>query len=61
LDCLAFLWQDGVMTELRTLVPGYTGVLTHAGDIDDTGRIVGQAFDPVAGVFVAYVATPIEQ
>ena len=59
-NCVAFLWQDGVMTELRTLVPGYTGVLTHAGDIDDTGRIVGQAFDPVAGVFVAYVATPIE-
>jgi probable HAF family extracellular repeat protein len=60
-NCRAFLWQNGKMTELRTLVPGYAGVLTQAGDIDDLGRIVGQAFDPVARVFVAYVATPIGQ
>lgn len=56
-NCRAFLWQDGVMTELRSLAPGYAGTLTQAADIDDHGRITGQARDPVAGL-VAFVATP---
>jgi probable HAF family extracellular repeat protein len=61
-NCHAFLWQDGVMTDLNCLVdpddcaPDVT--LVAAFDIDDFGRISGQAFDEEAGTFVAYVATP---
>jgi probable HAF family extracellular repeat protein len=58
-NCRAFLWQDGVMTELKQLVPGYQGTLTIAADIDDLGRISGQAADPATGTLVAFVATPI--
>ena len=57
-NCRAFLWQNGEMTELQQLVPGYPGTLTIAGDIDDLGRISGQARDPVSGALVAFVATP---
>lgn len=56
--CRAFLWQGGVMRELRSLAPGYAGTLTQAADIDDRGRITGQALDPATGLLVAYVATP---
>jgi probable HAF family extracellular repeat protein len=42
--CRAFLWEDGVMTDLNTLVaPGYTGVLTDARDINDLGEITGRS------------------
>jgi hypothetical protein len=50
------------MTDLNCLVdpddcaPDVT--LVAAFDIDDFGRISGQAFDEEAGTFVAYVATP---
>jgi probable HAF family extracellular repeat protein len=56
-NCRAFLWQDGVMTELKQLVPGYRGTLTIAADIDDLGRISGQAVD-ATGARVAFLATP---
>jgi probable HAF family extracellular repeat protein len=58
-NCRAFLWEDGKMVELKTLLPGYTGRPTVAADIDDFGRISGQAFDPATGTFVAFKATPI--
>ena len=60
----AFLWEDGVMTDLNCLVdpdcePEDT--LVAAFDIDDRGRITGQAFDDEEGAFVAYLATPIHK
>ena len=58
-NCRAFLWQNGVMTDLNDLVAvGYDDVLTTANDIDDFGRITGQGFDDDAGQFVAFLATP---
>jgi len=55
----AFLWEDGVMTDLNTLVaPGYTGILTTAQDINDRGEITGRAFDPVTGARPAFLAIP---
>ena len=58
-NCRAFLWQDGVMTDLNALVaPGYTGLLTTAQDIDDRGAITGRAFDPSTGARPAFLATP---
>jgi probable HAF family extracellular repeat protein len=56
-NCRAFLWEDGVMTELKQLAPRYADTLTIAADIDDRGRITGQAVD-ATGARVAFVAKP---
>jgi probable HAF family extracellular repeat protein len=59
-SCRAFLWQNGVMRDLNTLVtPGYAGILTTAQDINDRGVITGRAFDLETGELPAFVATPI--
>lgn len=59
-SCRAFLWQNGVMTDLNTLVgAGYTDVLTTAQDINDLGEITGRAFDPDTGERPAFLATTI--
>ncbi len=58
-NCRAFIWQNGVMKDLNTLVaPGYTGVLTTAQDINDRGEITGRAFDPATGERPAFLASP---
>jgi probable HAF family extracellular repeat protein len=58
--CLAFLWRNGTMVDLQTLaVSGDPLVFIAAYDIDNFGRISGQAFDPASGQFVAYVAIPV--
>jgi probable HAF family extracellular repeat protein len=57
-NCRAFLWEDGVMKDLNTLVaPGYAGILTTAQDINARGEITGRAFDPVTGKRPAFLAT----
>jgi probable HAF family extracellular repeat protein len=56
--CRGFLWQDGVMTDLSSLAPGYGDEIFAAGDIDDLGRITGQALNPAAGVLSAFLAVP---
>ncbi len=58
-NCHAFVWQDGAMTDLNDLAPGTEDVLVAAFDIDDFGRITGQAFDDETGAFVAFLATPM--
>jgi probable HAF family extracellular repeat protein len=59
-NCRAFLWQDGLMTDLNTLVgPGYADVLTTAQDINDLGEITGRAFNSGTGARPAFLATPI--
>ncbi len=56
-DCRAVIWQNGVPSDLNTLIsPGHTAVLTAANDIDNLGRITGTA--SVAGQTVAFKATP---
>ena len=59
-NCRAFLWENGRMIELKTLIPGYAGTPTIAADIDDFGRISGQTIDPATGLAVAFRAIPID-
>jgi len=55
----AFIWQNGRMTDLNTLVaPGTTLTLTIAQEINDRGEITGQA-TTAAGATVAFEAIPI--
>lgn len=58
-DCRAFVWEDGVMTDLNTVKQGgYTPRLEQAKDIDKDGEITGRAINPVTGVRTAFVAEP---
>jgi probable HAF family extracellular repeat protein len=58
-ECRAFLWQDGVMRDLNSLIaPDDSVLLTHAMDINDDGVITGRAFIKATGDRVTFVATP---
>jgi probable HAF family extracellular repeat protein len=55
-NCRAFLWRDGEMTELNTLLGSdYHDTLISANDINASGRITGQALEQ-DGALVAFVA-----
>ncbi len=58
-SCRGFLWQNGAMTDLNSLVAaGYSDQIYAAGDINDLGRITGQAFDPTTNEYSAFLAVP---
>jgi probable HAF family extracellular repeat protein len=54
----AFLWEDGVMTDLNTLVPPGSLHLDYANDINDREEIAGGASDPNTGEALAFLALP---
>jgi len=57
----AFIWQNGQMADLNSLVvPGTTLTLTIAQDINDLGVITGQATDPATGATVTFEAIPAD-
>jgi probable HAF family extracellular repeat protein len=59
-DCRAFVWEDGVMTDLNYLkAPGYPARLDNAKDINDQGEITGRSTDPITGVRTAFLAVPV--
>jgi len=58
----AFIYQNGHMVDLNTLVPNSPVYLQVGGDINDEGVIVGQGCRPAecaaAEVFVSFIAVP---
>jgi probable HAF family extracellular repeat protein len=54
----AFIWENGTMIDLNCLTPPGSPYLLYANDIDDTGRITGEAYDPNAGNAPAFLAVP---
>ncbi|HLX26669.1 MAG TPA: hypothetical protein VKR05_06725 [Candidatus Cybelea sp.] len=59
----AFIWQNGTMTDLNTLIPPSSGLyLLYANDVNDQGDIAGGACvvvsDACSSSQPAYVATP---
>jgi probable HAF family extracellular repeat protein len=58
-----FIWQNGVMTDLNTLISGDSNLsVISASNINDRGQISGMATvrtGPHAGNIHAYLATPV--
>jgi probable HAF family extracellular repeat protein len=54
----AFIYENGVMTELQTLMPPGSPLLQYANDINNRGEIVGGAFDPSTNEAPAFKAIP---
>ena len=57
-DTTAFIWQNGVMTELTALVPDESINVTLADAINNAGQIAATGDDGVAGA--ALLLTPIQ-
>jgi|HubBroStandDraft_1064217.scaffolds.fasta_scaffold00771_8 probable HAF family extracellular repeat protein len=55
----AFFWQNGVMTDLNTLVAQGPLSLVYANDINDSGEIVGGAYNSTTTDSPAFMAVPI--
>jgi len=62
-NCRAFLWQNGTMTDVNSLVPaGSTPLYLFFGnDINSQGEIAAYAFDQSNGEFHAAVAIPCDR
>src|SRR5215472_3464559 len=60
-NCRAFIWQDGVMTDLNSLVlPGSALYLVNISDINDRGEVAGYAYDPNTGEGPGFLAIPCD-
>jgi probable HAF family extracellular repeat protein len=59
-----FIWQNGVMTDLNTLIPADSNLsVISASNINERGQISGMAWvvnGPDAGNIHAYLATPVD-
>jgi probable HAF family extracellular repeat protein len=55
----AFIYQNGQMTDLNTLAPPGSPFLIFANDINDSGQIVGAAFDSTSNRVVGFRAYPL--
>jgi len=55
----AFIYRDGYMTDLNSLMIGHKSLtLLYANDVNDEGVIAGGAIDATTGVVSAFVAVP---
>jgi probable HAF family extracellular repeat protein len=58
-NCRAVIWRKGVIADLNALVAsGYEDTVTTANDINESGRITGQALEKATGTLVAFTARP---
>ncbi len=58
----AFIWQNGIMTDLDDLIPANAGVhVTWATAINNQGQITGQANMGDSGDVVGVLLTPIQR
>jgi probable HAF family extracellular repeat protein len=55
----AFIWQNGVMTDLNCLTAPGSPYLLFANDINDRGEISGELFDPIAVFGPAFRGIPV--
>jgi probable HAF family extracellular repeat protein len=55
----AFLWENGKLTDLNSLTLTGSPYLLLAGDVNQSGVIVGEAFHPDTLQAPGYVATPV--
>jgi probable HAF family extracellular repeat protein len=55
----AFIWENGVLTDLNFLDDS-EDVLLSAQDINDAGQITGRLRDQVTGEVLAFIANPIQ-
>src|SRR5579859_498724 len=61
-NCRGFRWQNGVMTDVNTLVPADSSlIIVDANDMNGAGYITGQAFDPETGEMPAIELIPCTQ
>ncbi len=57
----AFVWQNGVMTDMNTLIPANSPFfMDNATCINDLGQIVGSIVVVSTGEVHAFLATPVE-
>ncbi|HMF20083.1 MAG TPA: hypothetical protein VKE98_22945, partial [Gemmataceae bacterium] len=55
----AFLWEDGTLTDLNSLTLPGSPFLLFGGDIDERGRIVGEALNLDTGDSPGFIATQV--
>jgi len=55
----AFIWQNGVMTDLSTMTTAGSQFLLFANDINDRGEITGESFDPNTQAAPAFLGIPV--
>ncbi len=55
----AFIWQNGVMTDLNKLAAVGPLSLVYSNDINNSGEIVGGAYNSTTGDSPAFLAVPI--
>jgi len=59
-NCGAFLWQNGTMTDLNALIPADSPLyLLVPFGINDSGAIVGYAYQASTGDYPAFLAVPV--
>jgi probable HAF family extracellular repeat protein len=56
----AFLWQNGVMSDLNALAPGSPLYLLNAFGINEFEEIVGFGFEPESGELHGFLAQPCD-